>query len=418
MDSNRIEYKREYTNTIVKEVIAFANSKGGTIFVGLDDSGKLVGLSDAKKDLDRISSLINDSIEPSLSLNCSLEIKKIDKKDIIEINVSSGVMKPYYVKSKGLTPNGVYVRLGATSVPATRDLIIQMLKESSNFSDELSISSEQELTFTYAKHLFKEKNVSFGESEFKTLGMVREDKYTNLGLLLSDQNPFTIKIAVYETESRVHFLNRHEVKGSILYQIEEACQYISTFNTTSSTILGLERIDKSLYPYEAIREAVLNAVCHRRYDLNTSIMINIFPSHMDIVSYGGLVNDLTVDDIKTGASFSRNPKLQSLLHRLNLLEAYGSGIPRMFELYEGYSLKPTIKLSDNVFSLSLPKQVEKSDSDRVLSYINLKQETSTSEICEKLRISKSKVIRIINALLEDDTILKEGEGKNTVYKIK
>ena len=65
-------------------------------------------------------------------------------------------MKPYYVKSKGLTPNGVYVRLGATSVPATRDLIIQMIKESSNFSDELSISSEQELTFTYAKHLFKE----------------------------------------------------------------------------------------------------------------------------------------------------------------------------------------------------------------------------------------------------------------------
>ena len=112
-ENNNLEFKRELTDSIVKEIIAFCNTTGGTIILGYNDNGKVVGLKNAKEDLDRLSSKINDSIEPSVNFLVSSRIEREDNKEIIVVEVLKGTNKPYYIKSKGMTIDGVFVRLGA-----------------------------------------------------------------------------------------------------------------------------------------------------------------------------------------------------------------------------------------------------------------------------------------------------------------
>lgn len=149
-ENNNLEFKMELTDAIVKEIIAFCNTAGGTIILGYDDNGKVIGLKNAKEDLDRLSSKINDSIEPSVNFLVSSRIEIEENKEIIVIEVLRGTNKPYYIKSKGMTTNGVFVRLGATVQHATKETIKEMIIESSGTSFEKNISINQDLTFTYA----------------------------------------------------------------------------------------------------------------------------------------------------------------------------------------------------------------------------------------------------------------------------
>ncbi len=146
------------SNSIVKEIIAFCNTNGGTIILGYDDNGKVVGWNNAKADLDRLSSKINDSIEPSANFLISTRIEIEEDKEIIVVEVLRGTNKPYYIKAKGMTIDGVFVRLGATVQHATRETIKEMILESSGISFEKNISINQDLTFSYANRLFKKKN--------------------------------------------------------------------------------------------------------------------------------------------------------------------------------------------------------------------------------------------------------------------
>jgi len=261
-ENNKLEFKREVNNSLIKEIIAFCNSSGGTIIIGYNDDGTVYGLNDARKELDKISNKIHDSIEPDVSFLVSPRIETENGKDIIIIEVLQGTSKPYYIKSKGMTPDGVFVRVGATSQHATRDSIKDMLLEASGITFEKNISLNQDLTFLYTERIFKEKDISFGTREKKTLGIINEkNKFTNLGLLLSDQCYYTIKMAVYTDSTKKEFIDRKETtQGSILQQLEEAESYLKLNNKVSGKIHGMERIDNYEYPEESIREALLNCI--------------------------------------------------------------------------------------------------------------------------------------------------------------
>ena len=158
-ESNKLEFKREVNDSLIKEVIAFCNSCGGTIIIGYNDDGTICGLNNAKQDLDKISNKLHDSIEPDVSFLVSPRIENEDGKDIIVVEVLQGTSKPYYIKSKGMTPEGVYVRVGATSQPSTRETIRDMLIDSSGVTFEKNLSSNQELNFLYTERVFKEKEI-------------------------------------------------------------------------------------------------------------------------------------------------------------------------------------------------------------------------------------------------------------------
>lgn len=196
IESEQTEFKREYTDNILKTVIAFANTNGGKILVGVDDDGIPIGIENIDDCYTRITNAVRDNISPDIAMFTKYTVNENDR--IIEITVSEGTNKPYFLKSKGMRPEGVYVRQGASSAPASIDKIRQMIKLSEKESFEEGRALNQKLHFMDAKEEFTLKKVDFSEEKYASLGIINHEDglYTNLAELLSDECEHTIKVAV------------------------------------------------------------------------------------------------------------------------------------------------------------------------------------------------------------------------------
>lgn len=427
-ETDKVELKRELNESIKKEVIAFANTYGGEIYIGIDDDGNIIGLDNAKQDLESVSNSIRDSIKPDLTLLTSAKVIGIEDKEVIKIDVLKGTKRPYHLASKGLKPSGIFVRHGITSGPATEDSIRQMIIESDGVVFEKKRCMNQELTFDYAKKIFNEKKVGFENYNQRTLGVINEDGYyTNLGMLLSDQCQNSIKCALYDGDTKLEFRDRREFTGSILKQLDDAYEYISLQNKVESYFKGLNRIDREDYPYYAIREALVNSVVHRDYNFSGSTLIHIFEDRIEFVSVGGLVSGLTLNDIMLGISETRNKEFAACFYRLKLIESYGTGIQRIYESYSKFNLEPEFKISENAFVVILPNcnfqpQIEVENSDNEIDYvfklIKKTKNITRKNIEDELKLSKSRVTVILNKLLDSGKIKQEGKARNTKYNIR
>jgi len=251
------------------------------------------------------------------------------------------------------------------------------------------------------------------------LGIINDnDKYTNLGLLLSDQCPYTIKMAVYTDNTKREFIDRKETGvGSVLQQLEEAESYLKLNNKISGKINGMKRIDNYDYPEESIREILLNTITHRNYEIPGSTLIHIFTNRIEFLSLGGLVKGLTIEDIKLGSSSSRNPKLVNVFHRLGFVEAYGSGIPRMLELYKSSKEIPDIFVAPNSFLVVIPKLCLREEYNKIINYLKNYGNATREELEKVLGTKKVTTVTILNEMLERNLITKSGKSRNVIYKI-
>ena len=431
LESMNVELKEILTSELKKEVVAFANTCDGIIYIGVNDKGEVIGVENSDDIIERAGASIRNAIKPDVSMYVTLNVEQVENKNIVTIRVQRGVSRPYYIAEKGLKPSGVYIRQGNSSVPASEDYIRQMIKETDGDSFEKLRSLNQELTFNYADMIFKNTDISFGDIQKKTLGIIGEDNlYTNLGLLLSDQCVHTLKIAIFEGKEKGIFKDRKEFKGSLLKQITEAFEYIDLLNKTQATFEGLIRKDERDYPVEAIREALLNAVVHREYSFGASTLVNIYEDRIEFLSLGGIISGLSLEAVMLGVSQSRNEKLADVFYRLHLIEAYGTGIQKILLNYKNYNLKPVFKAETGAFQVILPnihyqseteENIEKQPlglDDEYKKIINfLEQGTkSRKEIQEYIELSQSKIITMLRELLSLGLIVKIGNGKNTKYQ--
>lgn len=423
-ETENIEFKSGFTEEIYKEVIAFANTDGGVLYIGIDNDGNAVGLNNVDDEYTRITNGIRDAILPDVTMFVKYTIQE---NKVVRITISEGTNKPYYLRSKGLKPNGVYVRQGTSSVQASSEQIRQMIKDSDGDDFESMRSIEQELTFTSAAAAFEGYGVDFSEEKYLALGMIHKNDglFTNLALLMSDQCQHSIKVAVFGDEENTTFKDNREFKGSIFKQIDEAFRYIMLSNRTSSVFKGLERIDKSDYPEAALREALLNSVVHRDYSYSGSIIININDKQMEFVSIGGLLPGLTADDIRSGISQPRNKNLAEVFHRLKLIEAYGTGIRRIYKLYENCSVQPRIEVTHNTFKMILPNMsvaeplaVETyltPQKEQILDYISKNGQITEAEIMELLGVKRTRAYTVAKQMCDENLIVAVGRGVNKKY---
>lgn len=364
-ESTNIELKRQFTDKIKKEVVAFANTSGGIIYVGINDDGSVQGVENEDKEMLRISSSIRQSIKPDILPFVSFASEIIEDKTVIKLTVQRGTARPYYIARKGLTPAGVYVRLGTESVQASDEAIFKMRQEASGERFEQVRSFNQRLTFVEFSRYSAARNIVFEKKEKRRLNLItQEGQYTNLSLLLSDQCVHTIKADVFESTEPLASKDRKEFTGSILRQLNDVYQWLDFHNCTSAQFDGLYRKEIRDYPPVAIREALLNAIVHRNYGLDMSIFIHLFADRIEIVSAGGLVEGLSRDDILLGISATRNANLCKVFYRFQLVEAYGSGLRRIYAVYkstikelglkEEAHLSPSIVVTDNAFKITLP----------------------------------------------------------------
>lgn len=432
-EDEKTEFKVQFTDEIYKEIIAFANTDGGIVYVGIDDDGNVVGLSNVDQEFTRITNGIRDAIMPDVTMFVRFTVQE---NKVVRIAVGEGTNKPYYLKGKGLKPSGVYVRQGASSVPASPELIRQMIKDSDGDVFEDMRALNQELTFNAAKEAFKQYGVAFGREKYRALGIVQADGlYTNLGLLLSDQCMHTIKIAVFGDADKTSFRDHRELKGSIFTQLNDAFDYLQLCNKTKAVFRGLERIEAPDYPQDALREALLNALVHRDYGFSGSIIINVSDLEMEFISIGGLVSGLSTDDIRSGISQPRNLKLAEVFHRLRLIESYGTGIRRIYHLYAACARQPRIEVTANTFKMVLPNMnAGKPNADetgleetkvsltpqmqKMLCCIQKNGEATESELETLLNVKKTRIYELTRQLRNMGLIVAEGRGREKKYRLK
>ena len=426
LEDKNTEFKREYVEDIKKTLVAFANTDGGNLYIGIDDDGNAVEVNNIDGVMLQVSNVIRDAIKPDLAMFCDITVETVQDKKVVKITVNRGTARPYYLSAKGIRPEGVYVRQGASSVPASESAILSMIRETAGDSYEEARSLIQELTFNEANIVFENKQIPFGEAQKRSLGLIGEDgTYTNLALLLSDQCTHTVKIAVFEGEQKMVFKDRREFSGSLLKQLNDAYQFIDQFNHTHAHTEGLYRVDKRAYPTEAIREALLNAIVHREYSFSASTLISIFDNRIEFVSIGGLARGISQSDILLGISIARNKKLADVFYRLHLIEAYGTGMPKIIEAYREYGLEPHIEISDNAFKITLPNtnaavketKVELTENEQGVLSVLKDGIKSRPEIQKALGFSQTTTIVAIAALLDKGLIIKVGNGNKTKYKM-
>lgn len=433
-----VELKSIVRDDIKKEIIAFANCDGGTVYVGVADDGKVLGVENADECALQISNMVRDAVKPDVTMFIHYETLECDGKAVVAVNIQRGTNRPYYLAKKGLRPEGVYVRQGYSSVPATDTAIRQMIKETDGDSFENMRSINQALTFEATKKEFEKRNVVFGQPQMQTLKIVSADGiYTNLGLLLSEQCLHTIKAAVFEGINQNVFKDRREFSGSLMQQLNDVYDYIDFHNQTHATFRKLLRIDTRDYPEVAVREALLNTLVHRDYSFRASTLISIYDDRIEFVSIGGLLPGLELDDLMMGVSVCRNPHLANVFYRLQLIEAYGTGMKKIMGAYANALVQPKIKTTNNAFKIILPnvnftpkaaevhKDFEKaadlaldSNEEKVLQFLREHLMITRKETQTLLEVSQSTAGRILKAMVDSGRIKQIGGSRTTRYELR
>ncbi|MBD5533060.1 MAG: AAA family ATPase [Lachnospiraceae bacterium] len=425
-ESENIELKAIVVDDIKKEVIAFANCDGGKLYIGIQDDGTVTGIQNTDETVLQVSNMIRDAIKPDLTMFLHYETLEVEGKHIVAIDIQRGTNRPYYIAKKGLRPEGVYVRQGYSSVPATDTMIRYMIKETDGERFEKMRALNQELTFRATEKEFFVREIPFGTKQMQTLKLLNSDGiYTNLALLLSDQCMHTIKVAVFQDNDQNIFKDRHEFTGSLMQQLNDVYSYIDLRNQTRAIFDKLRRIDTRDYPEVAVREALLNVLVHRDYGFSASALISIYADRMEFVSVGGLYPGIELEDVMVGLSVCRNQSLANVFYRLELIEAYGTGIRKILKAYENSGKTPMIETTNNAFKITLPnmnygEEFKKSnpiagEEERVIDFVKKNGEITRINVEAQLEISASSASRLLRRVVEKGLLVQRGKGRSSKY---
>ncbi len=286
-------------------------------------------------------------------------------------------------------------------------------------------SSDQELTFAVLKKMLRDQLgiVSFSKDILASLGLYdKENGYNKAAELLADINHDAGIDAIRFGSSisiildRVTFDNR-----SILEQYEGAVNLFCKYYQYEE-ITGSKREKKELIPEKAFREAIANALVHRTWDVPASINVSMFENSIEITSPGGLPKGITIDEYLAGVlSILRNPIICSVFWRLKLIERFGTGIRRINEAYHDSESKPKYFVTDSMIKIVLPlleSHIDMNDNERMVFNILKKygnMSMTSTEVAEHAKAGKTKVVAILNKLVESGQVIKNGNGRGTTY---
>ena len=372
-ESKNIEYKvslPDKSEKYMKTIVAFANTQGGKLIVGVDDkTHQIVGVENDVlfQLMDGIANAVSDSCVPQIIPD--IEPQTVSGKTVIVVSVEAGKNRPYYLKSKG-KDNGTYIRVAGTSRQAFPEKIKELEMEGARISwDELTCVGypvSEEATEKLCQDIEKfRKKAGMSEHSVKKEQLINwkilkqsegQLLATNAyALLTSDYFSFSkTQCAVFKGKDRAVFLDKREFTGPIYTQIEEAVDFVLRNIRLGATIDGLVRKEKYELPPEAIREMIINAHCHRNLLDESCIQVAVYDDRLEVTSPGGLYNGLTYEEVMNGHSKIRNKGIANIFSQMGLVEAWGSGIKRILNAAEEYGLpKPKFQEFDNMFRVEL-----------------------------------------------------------------
>ncbi|MDO4429271.1 MAG: ATP-binding protein [Atopobiaceae bacterium] len=327
----------------VKTVVAFSNSAGGKLVVGVSDGGGVAGVDDARRTADAAANAIDDLCEPQVTPR--IRVEELDGRDVVVIEVQPGTATPYHLKGGG-EECGTYVRLGATTRPADGASLRELrLRGSGQYYDEqpcLDAPFDEGAVQRLCDEMNRRRRDADrgGEVTLRSLenwGLVKRldgERVPTRALLLLTSNPFEfarIQCAQFKGTDRVVFLDRRDYGGPLYEQIDEAEDFVLRNIRLGARIEGLYREDYYEIPRTAIREAIVNAVVHRDLQASSCVQVALYDDRLEVTSPGTLYGGLTLEDALGGTTRLRNPRVANALMQMDLFENWGTGIRRIRE---------------------------------------------------------------------------------------
>ena len=460
-ESKNIEYKLtlpDKSEKYIKTIVAFANSQGGKLIIGVDDkTHQIAGVDDDNlfRLMDGIANAVSDSCVPQIIPD--IEPQTIDGKTVIAVSVEAGKNRPYYLKSKG-KEDGTYIRVSGTSRQAYPEKIKELEMEGARISwDELTcvgypvteedidklcgdIERFREKAGMASRKVKKEQLINWKVLKQSEDQLLATNAYA---LLTSDYFPFAkTQCAVFKGTDRTVFLDKREFDGPLYEQIEKAVDFVLRNIRLGAVIDGLVRKEKYELPPEAIREMIINAHCHRNFLDESCIQVAIYDDRLEVTSPGGLYNGLTYEELMSGHSRIRNKGIANVFSQMGLVESWGSGIRRIINAAKSYELaEPVFQEFDSMFRVELFRNSMHYETMNIANgdnngdirgdnaggkedisniVIELMKETpsiTAIKLSEKTNVSTRQISRVVKALRESGRIVRVGSTRSGYWKI-
>jgi predicted HTH transcriptional regulator len=383
-EGKTVEFKRDFSSpqNIIKTIIAFANSAGGELFVGIEDNGKVVGIKNDIKEEERISNLISDNIVPRIVPD--IYFLTIKNKTVLLIEVYPSSRRPHYYKKFGKL-SGTFIRIGSTNRNADIDLIVELERTANNehFDEMLNpFSTIKDIDIPEIKKAYKGIH-RIDDNELETIGIIKKEGkklgVSNAGIILFGKNrrkffpSLYIQCARFNGVTKANISDYLDIDKYPYLAIDDVLFFVKKHAMKSIRIEGSNRVDSYNVPLVAIRELIVNAIVHSDYSIKGSnIKIAIFDNRIEIENPGLLYPGLTIEDIKqNGKSRLRNPIIGGIFKDIEKFEKWGSGISRVISECE------KMKLKEPLFE-------EVADAFRVTIYINISPKKVADKLGEKV----------------------------------
>jgi len=434
-ESNRIELKATLNDKLEKEIVAFLNNReGGILYIGIDDKGNPVKNSDLDSMQLKIADRIKNNILPSTLGLFDIATEYVDNIPITKIIVSSGLEKPYYIKSKGMSPNGCYMRLGTSTQPMSTTLIDELYAKRIHTTLRNIPSPRQDLTFAQLKIYYQERGFELNRKFANSLELLTPDgQYNYIAYLLADENGVSIKVAKYTGTTKVDLVENEEYGYcSLIKAANHVLEKMKIENVTKVKVTSTKRIEKNLVESVPLREALINAVVHNDFSREIPPVFEVFSDRIEITSYGGLIPGQSKEDFFSCSSMPRNRELMRVFKDLGLVEQLGSGMSRILQSYD----RSIFEISDHFikaifpFSLSANDEIvangdnngdisgdNQSDRDKVLLLLKEEPDITAKKMSEQTGLSTRKISRIIRELRESEMIIRIGSSRKGYWEI-
>ena len=395
-ETNRIENKEQLNEDFEQEVIAFLNYKeGGIIYVGINKTGQVVGVQDTDLTQLQIKDRIKNNIQPSTLGLFDVTVETIDNKAVIKVIISSGTEKPYYLRKKGRTPEGCYIRVGSSKERLTERMIDDMYsRRIKNTLKEID-SPRQELTFNQLKIYYEEHGLKLNDNFLQNLDLLTsEGKYNYNAFLLADENNVSIKLVKYLGTNKMDLVENQEYGyRCLITATQKILDRLDTENTVYAKIEYKGRKEVEKIDSKALKEAVINAIVHNDYSYGNSPIVELYSDRIEITSAGGLPQELSQEEFLEGVTAPRNKELIRVFKDVDLIENIGSGVLRILDAYDkscfkfmDHFLRVTFKYKENPFEYNDTAKVK---SSKLGSKKSSKLAVSEKQILELCKTEKS-----------------------------
>lgn len=441
-ETNRIENKEQLNEDFEQEVIAFLNYKeGGIIYVGINKNGQVVGVKDVDLTQLQIKDRIKNNIQPSTLGLFDVTVETIDNKEVIKVIISSGTEKPYYLRKKGRTPEGCYIRIGSSKERMTERMIEEMFARRIKNSLKEIESPRQDLTFRQLKIHYEGNGMILNDNFARNLNLLTDDgKYNYNAYLLADENNISIKLVKYLGTSKMELIENQEYGYCCLITAtQRILDRLTVENTVYAKIEYNGRKEVEMIDSKALKEAVINAMVHSDYTLTTTPIIELYSDRIEITSGGGLPQGLSQEEFLEGVTAPRNKELIRVFKDVDLIENIGSGVLRILDAYDKscfkfmeHFLRVSFKYKENPFEYDSKNKVSTDDTindtlnstikltkneQQILNLIINNNQITREEIVSETNLSDRTISRAIKHLQEVKIIEREGSKKTGSWKI-